>query len=168
MHIFFENLFDTLTNSPKNICAPLHTICDSKHTQNWGGGNKQKKILDQVLTQPWTKFWLKKPQILDQVLTLQHIYICCGVKILAKFYPFQSQSFGQVSFFKNNWCKKHCKNRGFSTILKIKKKRAPKFQCQYFGQVGLFFGTPNLAKILTLTWPKYWLWKWPFFYFFAY
>ena len=39
-------------------------------------GEKQAtKILDQVLTQPWTKFWLKKTQILDQVLTLQHIYI---------------------------------------------------------------------------------------------
>ena len=39
-------------------------------------GEKQaKQILDQVLTQPWTKFWLKKNQILDQVLTLQHIYI---------------------------------------------------------------------------------------------
>ena len=38
--------------------------------------NKQKKILDQVLTQPWTKFWLKKPQILDQVLTL---YVCISL-----------------------------------------------------------------------------------------
>ena len=27
------------------------------------------------MTQPWTKFWRKKTQILDQVLTLQHIYI---------------------------------------------------------------------------------------------
>ena len=34
-------------------------------------GEKQaKKILDQVLTQPWTKFWRKKPQILDQVSSM--------------------------------------------------------------------------------------------------
>ena len=34
VRVFFENpFFDTLTNCPKNICAPLHTIWDLKHTQ---------------------------------------------------------------------------------------------------------------------------------------
>ena len=85
MHIFFRKpFFDTLTNCQKNIFTPLHTICvflryPKKHYKT--GENKQKKILDQVLTQPWTKFWLKKTQILDQVLTLQHIYIYVSLSL---------------------------------------------------------------------------------------
>ena len=78
-HFFFENsFFDTLTNSQKKYFrTPTHYLCFFKiPKKHYKTGEKQtKKILDQVLTQPWTKFWLKKPQILDQVLTLQHIYI---------------------------------------------------------------------------------------------
>ena len=75
---FSENpLFDTLTNWPKNIFAPLHTICVFKITKKHykiGEKTSKKKLgprfdatLGQVLTQ--------KNQILDQVLTLQHIYM---------------------------------------------------------------------------------------------
>ena len=79
MHIFFRKPFfwhpDKL---PKKLFSHPYTLfvflkIPKKHYKT--GENKQTKILDQVLTQPWTKFWLKKPQILDQVLTLQHIYI---------------------------------------------------------------------------------------------
>ena len=73
---------------------------------------------------------------------------------MAKFGGFQSQYFGQVCFLKNNLCKKHCKNRGFSTFFKIKKKRAQIFKVNILAKLALFFGTPNLAKILTLTWPQ--------------
>ena len=45
------------------------------------GKNKQKKILDGFSTQPWTDFQLKNPQILDGFSTLQHIYICCKLRI---------------------------------------------------------------------------------------
>ena len=96
-HFFRKPFFDTLTNCPKIIFAPLHTICvfffkiPQKHYKI--GEKQAKKILDQVLTQPWTKFWRKKKkQILDQVLTLQHIhiyiYICCRVKIWSKIWGF--------------------------------------------------------------------------------
>ena len=79
MNIFFRKpFFRHLDKLPKKHFAHLHTICvffkiPKKHYKT--GEKQAKKILDQVLTQPWTRFWLKKPQILDQVLTLQHIYI---------------------------------------------------------------------------------------------
>ena len=76
-HFFSKTFFWHPDKLPKNYFrTPTHCLCfkiPKKHYRI--GENKQKKILDQVLTQPWTKFWLKKPQILDQVLTLQHIYI---------------------------------------------------------------------------------------------
>ena len=94
-----------------------------------------------------------------KLLTLQHIYMCCGVNILAKFDHFPKSIFWPSLFFFLTFCvRKHYKNRGFSTFLKIKKKTRANFQSQYFGQVGLFFWYPqlgqnidfNLAKILTL------------------
>ena len=79
-HFFFENPFLTpWQTANKEIFAPLHTICVfkiTKNTINWGKTSK-KQILDQVLTQPWTKLWLKK-QILDQVTNIYiytYIYI---------------------------------------------------------------------------------------------
>ena len=78
-HFFSKTLFLTPWQTAKKLFSHPYTLfvffkIPKKHYKT--GENKQKKILDQVLTQPWTKFWLKKPQILDQVLTLQHIYIC--------------------------------------------------------------------------------------------
>ena len=56
---FSERNPDTL---PKNIFAPLHTICvfktPSRHYKF--GENKHKKILDWFSAQPWTDFQLKK------------------------------------------------------------------------------------------------------------
>ena len=95
-HFFFGNPFlDTLTNCQKIFEHP-YTLFEILNTpkNTYKTWEKQAKIiLDQVLTQPWTKFWLKKPQILDQVLTLQHIimpymYICCKVKNWSNFCPF--------------------------------------------------------------------------------
>ena len=88
---FFENpFFDTLTNCQKIIFAPLHTIlCFLRYPKNTIKLGKQanKKLgpsfdatLDQVLTQ--------KTQILDQVLTLQHIYIYISIYIYMFFYRF--------------------------------------------------------------------------------
>ena len=90
---FFEKktLFWHPDKLPKNIFAPLHTICVFKiPKKHYKTGETSKKILDQVLTQPWTKFWFKKPQILDQVLTLQHIYIYMRCKV---------QNWSKISFF---------------------------------------------------------------------
>ena len=98
VHIFFsKTLFWHLDKLPKNYFrTPTHYLCFLRYPKNTIklGKNKQKKILDQVLTQPWTRFWLKKPQILDQVLTLQHAYIyiyiyaCCRVKHWSKIWGF--------------------------------------------------------------------------------
>ena len=65
MHIFFENPFLTTWQIAKHLFShPIHTICaffkiPKKHYEI--GENKQK-ILDQVLTHPWTKFDSKKPK----------------------------------------------------------------------------------------------------------
>ena len=77
-HFFSNTLFLTPWQTAKKLFSHPYTLfvffkIPKKHYKI--GENKQKKILDQVLTQPWTKFWLKKPQIVDQVLALQHIYI---------------------------------------------------------------------------------------------
>ena len=66
--------FDTLTNSKKK--SHPYTICDFKvPPKHFKVGKQAKQILDQALTQPWTKLWLKK-QILDQVwLYSAYIYI---------------------------------------------------------------------------------------------
>ena len=92
-HFFPKPSFDTLTNCQKIIFAPLYTICVFfKITKtHYKIGVKQAKTnlgpsfdatLDQGLTQ--------KTQILDQVLTLQHIiytciYACCEVINWSKF-----------------------------------------------------------------------------------
>ena len=78
-HFFSRTLFLTTWQIAKKIFSHPYTLfvilnIPKKHYKI-GKKNKQKNILDQVLTQPWTKFWLKKPQILDQVLTLQYIYM---------------------------------------------------------------------------------------------
>ena len=79
MHIFFENPFLTTWQIAKKLFSHPYTLfvffkIPKKHYKI---GEKQAKknlgpsfdaTLDQVLTQ--------KTQILDQVLTLQHIYIC--------------------------------------------------------------------------------------------
>ena len=76
-HFFSKTLFLTTWQIAQKIFSHPYTLFVflryPKNTIKLGK-NKQKKILDQVLTQPWTKFWLKKPQILDQVLTLQHMW----------------------------------------------------------------------------------------------
>ena len=71
----------SFSNIKKTKCTFFRLRCPKQTIRL--GKNKPKKILDQVLTQPWAKFWLKKTQILDQVLTLQHIslfaFISCPV-----------------------------------------------------------------------------------------
>ena len=77
---FFKTPFLTPWQTAKiYFRTPTHYLCaffkiPEKHYKI--GGKQATRILDQVLMQLWTKFWLNKPQILDQVLTLQHIYIC--------------------------------------------------------------------------------------------
>ena len=78
-HFFSKTLFLTPWQTAKKLFSHPYTLFVfflryPKNTIKMGK-NKQKKILDQVLTQPWTRFWLKKPQILDQVLTLQQSII---------------------------------------------------------------------------------------------
>ena len=46
------------------------------------------KNLDQILSQLLDQFLTQKPQILDQFLTLQHIYVCCKVKKWSKIWGF--------------------------------------------------------------------------------
>ena len=77
-HFFSKTLFLTPWQTAKKYFrTPTHYLCFLRYPKNTIklGKNKQKKILDHILTQPWTTFWLKKPQILDHILTLQHIYI---------------------------------------------------------------------------------------------
>ena len=116
VHIFFRKpFFWHLDKLPKNYFrTPTHYLCFLRYPKNTIklGKNKQKKILDQVLTQPWTRFWLKKPQILDQVLTLQHIYICRRGTGLSTFWP----------FWKLIGCPPFCQNLIFTagrSILKV-------------------------------------------------
>ena len=61
---FLKTLLTPWQTAQKSFCTPTHYLCFLRTT---------KKHLDQVSMQPWTKFWLRKPQILDQVLTLQHL-----------------------------------------------------------------------------------------------
>ena len=79
VHIFFRKPFfwhpDKL---PKNYFrTPTHYLCFLRYPKNTIklGKNKQKKILDQVLTQPWTKFWLKKKTKSWTKFWLYSIYI---------------------------------------------------------------------------------------------
>ena len=66
VHIFFRKpFFWHLDKLPKNYFrTPTHYLCFLRYPQNTIklGKNKQKKVLDQVLTQPWTKLWLKNPK----------------------------------------------------------------------------------------------------------
>ena len=55
------------------------------------------------------KLTLERPKRGTKTNSPAYIYIYCGVKILAKFYPFQSQYFGQVCFFKTIDVKKTVK-----------------------------------------------------------
>ena len=74
MHIFFvrKPLFDTPTTCKKDTSRPYTLFAILNYQKHYQTGEEQaNKFLDQVLTPPWTKFWLKKGQILDQVLTLQ-------------------------------------------------------------------------------------------------
>ena len=62
---FFRKPFcDTLTNCPKKFSHPYTLFVffkiTKKHSKIWG--KQAKNILDQVLTQPWTKFDSKKPK----------------------------------------------------------------------------------------------------------
>ena len=77
MHIFFENPFLTTWQIAKKLFShpytlfvflryPQNTIKLGKKTSKKNLGPSFDATLDQALTQ--------KPQILDQVLTLQHIY----------------------------------------------------------------------------------------------
>ena len=86
MHIFFRKPFfwhpDKLS---KNIFAPLHTICDFKHTPKHYkiGENKQKKS--------WTKFWpnlgpsfdSKNPNLGPSFDSTAYLYIVSLVVILS-------------------------------------------------------------------------------------
>ena len=79
MHIFPQKTFfwhpDKLPQKIFSHPYTLFVILNIPQNTKKLGKKQANNILDQVLTQPWTKFWLKKPQILDQVLTLQHLYI---------------------------------------------------------------------------------------------
>ena len=66
--IFAKKLFlftATRQTANKYFRAPTHYLCffkiPLKTLSNWG--KQAKKVLDQVLTQPWTKFWLKNPNL---------------------------------------------------------------------------------------------------------
>ena len=65
------------------------------------GEKTAKKKLDQFLTLDLDQFLTLETPNLGPVFNSTayiyiYIYACCEVKILAKFYPFQSQYFGQV------------------------------------------------------------------------
>ena len=64
-HFFSKTLFLTPWQTAKKLFSHPYTLFVSfkippKHYQT--GEKQAKKILDQVLTQPWTKFWLKNPK----------------------------------------------------------------------------------------------------------
>ena len=100
---FFENpFFDTLTNCQKIFSHTYTLFVFFKIPKNTIklGKNKQKKILDHILTQPWTTFCLKKTQILDHILSLQHIYIyMCVCAVESNFCLFLSQNLIQYFLF---------------------------------------------------------------------
>ena len=87
-HFFSKTLFWHLDKLPKKYFrTPTHYLCFLRYPRNTIklGKNKQKKILDHILTQPWTTFCLKKTQILDHILSLQHIYIYTHGNSLLKY-----------------------------------------------------------------------------------
>ena len=63
-HFFSKTLFWHPDKLPKIIFAPYTLFVFFRQPKNTIklGENKQNKILDQVLTQPWTKFDSKKPK----------------------------------------------------------------------------------------------------------
>ena len=79
--IFFEYPFLTPWQIAKRIFSHPYTLfvffkITPKHYRF--GENKQNKILDQVLTQPWTKFRLKKQNLgpsFDSIYIYIHIYL---------------------------------------------------------------------------------------------
>ena len=72
---FFKTFFDNLTNCQKYFRTPLFVFFKIPQNTIKLGKNKQK-ILDQVLTQPWTKFWLKKtPNLGPNFDSTAYIYI---------------------------------------------------------------------------------------------
>ena len=107
-HFFRKPFFWHPDKLPKKYFRTPYTLfvilnIPIKHYKS--GENKQTSILDQVLTQPWTKFWLKKPQILDQVLTLQRkalkIVVSGEIVQNQKMTPF----FSKKCFFFLTWVK---------------------------------------------------------------
>ena len=63
----------------------LHNTCDFKQTKNTIElGGKISKNMDKFLTDNLHQLWLMEPQILDQFVSPQHVYvhrhICCRVK----------------------------------------------------------------------------------------
>ena len=115
VHIFFsKTLFLTPWQTAKKLFSHPYTLfvffLDTQKTTIKLGKNKQTKILDQVLTQPWTRFWLKKPQILDQVLTLQHMYIYMAIYIyiLPYIYAVESKLGPRFGFLSQNLVQGSC------------------------------------------------------------
>ena len=76
------------------------------------------------------------------------IYMCCVVIIWAKFGHSSSYCLGQFVF--NIVCQNTIK---YGFLHFFEKIACEQFKDYYLGQVGLFL-TPNLAQIITLTWPK--------------
>ena len=152
VHIFFENpFFDTLTNCQKIIFAPhTHYLCFFRYPKNTIklGKNKQKKILDQVLTQPWTRFWLKKPQILDQVLTLQHIYIYIyAVELIT--WPSKVNNLAICFFFI------------FFVVFCCFSKIFFFLQGEWDFWKKTSFNKKSVKKVELITWPSFWAKFWP-------
>ena len=72
---------------------------------------------------------------------------------LGQVWPFEGLLSGPSLFF-NTVCKKHYKNRGFSTFCFEKKSVHKNLKGYHLGQVGHFYVATNLAQIITLTWPR--------------
>ena len=59
MHFLSKTFSDTLMTC-KNMFEPCDFKNTNKHQKTRGGGTS-KQILDQFLTQPWTKYLTQKP-----------------------------------------------------------------------------------------------------------
>ena len=81
-----------------------------------------------------------------------YTYMCCEVIIWAKFGQFECYYLGQVCSLTNTVCQKRYKI-GVSTLF-LTNKSCGKFLTDYLAQVGHFYVAPNLAQIITFTWPR--------------
>ena len=150
---FFKTLVWHPDKLPKNIFAPLHTICDIKLWKN-----KPNQILGQVWTQPWAKFWLKKSKSwttfwlynIKYIYTHTYIYIYICKCMLWSYFLVQVWPFEGViiwsKFIFNTVCQKHYKNRGFNTFFWTEKVARKNFRGYYLVQVCVFKTHPTWTR----------------------